>query len=185
MYSNINNFNPNIYNPLINNPMINPIKQFTPTLCLNQIEGYVPSKKFRDDTNTEWTLVKSSTDSTLDIPEPKSIQIVDYWNHEFPNIKTKLYVYIVEGIRQPRVETEQPTRILYQWFSTVWIPNFTPQMITDKEWLKANVYAAPISNSRISKLKAICHIEGDLGTQSQHEDKLITVEELNGTATRN
>ena len=173
------NLNSNNFNQPIANPFGNP-RIYNPSLCLNQIEGFLPIDKFIDDSNIEWQLVKRSSDSTVDIPDPKTLQIVDYWNHEFPNIKSKLYVYVVEGIRQPRIETEQPSRLLYQWFSTVFIPTFTPQMISDREWLKANVYAAPISNSRISKLKAICHIEGDMPSNKQ-KDKLIEVEELNGS----
>lgn len=165
----------------------NPLTTFVQsrnTLNLNQIEGFTPVDKFTDETNTEWSLVKSSSDSTVDIPSPKSMQIMDYWNHEFPNLKTKLYVYVVEGVRQPRVETEQPTKVLYQWFSTVFVPTFTPTMITEKEWLKANVYAAPVVNSRVSKLNAICHLDSNTNEpiQSKAEEKLIHVEELTNNA---
>ena len=52
-------------------------------------------------------------------------------------------------------------------------------MITPREWLKANVYAAPLTNARVSKLKAICHIEGSVEPE-KNEDKLLQVEELNG-----
>ena len=168
-----NNFTQN--NTLIPSPL--GVPQVRNMLGLNQIEGFKPVEKFTDDLNTHWTLVKSSADSTVDVPDPKSLQIIDYWNHEFPNLRSKLYVYVVEGIRQPRVETEQAARILYQWFSTVLVPTFSPQMITDREWLKANVYAAPLVNSRVSKLKAICKIDSDLPTSST-DDKLIKVEEL-------
>lgn len=170
--------NPYLTNALIPSPL--GTVQARSTLNLTQIENFIPIKKFTDDTNIEWSLVKSSTDSTVDIPDPKSIQIIDYWNHEFPNLKTKIYVYVVEGIKQPRVETEKPAMILYQWFSTVFVPNFTVQMITDKEWLKANVYAAPIINSRVSKLKAICHIDTVIDSNQNNEDRLLQVEELNG-----
>lgn len=169
----------NFANYLIQNPFSTNLStiQNRSTLGLNQIENFAPVQKFSDETNTEWTLVKSSTDSTVDIPDPKSMQVIDYWNHEFPGLKTKLYVYVVEGVRQPRVETEQPTKILYQWFSTVFVPTFTPQMITDKEWLKANVYAAPVINSRVGKLKAICKLE-DMPAADTKEEKLIKVEGL-------
>ena len=183
MFSN-NLFNTNINN-LIPSPLGSLNKQVVSTLGLNQISGFQPTQKFKDETNTEWTLVKCSSDSTVDIPDPKSMQIVDYWNHEFPNIKSKLYIYVVEGIRQPRVETEQASRILYQWFSTVYVHTFTPQMITDKEWLKANVYAAPIINGRVSKLCALCKVSGDVNSQVPTEDKLIDVSELNGNNTGN
>lgn len=173
-------------NGLLTNPfMTSPSNAIKNTLSLNQIEGFTPVQEFTDETNTKWSLVKSSLDSTIDIPDPKTLQIVDFWNHEFPNLKTKLYVYVVEGVRQPRVETEQPSRILYQWFSPVFVPTFTPQMISDKEWLKANVYAAPVVNARVSKLNAICHIKGSevyYGNVDVSNDKLLKVDELNGTS---
>lgn len=178
----------NAYSPLNNtqngvNTLIPSLNQFNPqqrtsSLCLNQIDGFEPTPRFTDNTNTEWSLVKSAFDSTVDIPDPKSMQIVDYWNHEFPGLKTKIYVYVVEGIRQPRVETEQPTRILYQWFSTVFIPTFTPAMIMDKEWLKANVYAAPVINARVAKLKSLCKLKDDVAAAPTEEGKLLHVDEL-------
>ena len=153
-----------------------------PSLELNQIQGFTPIKEFTDANNTKWHLVKASDDSTVDIPDPKSLQILDYWNHKFPNIQSNLYVYVVEGVRKPRVETEQPTKVLFQWFSTLWIPTFTPEMITNKEWLKANVYAASFIDTRLSKLNAICKVSNSKNT-SIEEDKLIKVEELDGRLT--
>ena len=181
----VNSANPMNPNALIPNPIVGLGKQAPNTLGLNQIENFQPVQKFVDDTNTEWTLVKSSFDSTVDIPDPKSIQLLHCWNHEFPNLKTKLYVYVVEGIRQPRVETEQASRILYQWFSPICIQNFNPQMITDKEWLKANVYAAKVTDVRVSILKAICHIDGEVNAPVATDDKLLQVEELNGNIAGN
>lgn len=165
--------NPNPYtlnNPLIPSPFSNPIQlnpnvptvvPQNPSLQLTQIQGFAPVEKFRDSTNTLWTLAKAASNSTVGIPDPKSIQIVDFWNHKFPrkDLSTEIYIYVVEGIKPPAVETEQPTRVLYQWFSTVPVFNFTPQMITDKEWLKANVYSAPIADSRMSKLLSLCKIQ--------------------------
>lgn len=187
----INQYNPLNINQATTSLLPNPLGSFTSTLpqatlCLNQIDNFKPATEFTDDTNLKWQLVKASSDSTVDIPDPKTLQIVDYWNHEFPGIKTKLYVYVVEGIKPPRVETEMPARVLYQWFSTVWVPTFTPQMITEKEWLKANVYAAPVTNSRVSKLKAICHLTDTMNVQTQkEEDKLLKVEEFaNGNSGR-
>ena len=131
-----------------------------PSLRLTQIEGFVPVEKFKDNSNTIWTLAKAASNSTVGIPDPKTVQIVDFWNHKFPkkDLSTEIYIYVVEGIKPPAVETEQPTRVLYQWFSTVPVFNFTPQMITEKEWLKANVYSAPVADSRISKLMALCRV---------------------------
>lgn len=171
-------------NTLLANPFVpvNPITlQMKSTLGLNQIDGFKPVEKFIDNTNTEWSLAKASNDSTVDIPDPKAIQITDFWNHEFPKPlkNAKLYVYVVEGIRQPRVETEQPTRVLYQWFSTIGLRDFTPAMISEKEWLKANVYSAPVVNARVSKLIALCQVPSATAMQNgTQEDKLIQVEEL-------
>ena len=175
------------YSPL-NQSLLPPITNFsdpvlTPknTLCLNQIADFEPIKQFTDDSNTTWVLSKSSSDSTIDVPDPANMQVVDYWNHEFPGIKSRIYIYVVEGIRQPRVETEQPSRIMYQWFSTVFVPTFTPQMITQREWLRANVYAAPVTQTRMSKLKALCKVSNTspfVGPPTK--DELITVKELTG-----
>jgi len=173
-------------NMLLSNPFTPMTLQVRNSLGLNQIEGFTPVSKFVDDTNTEWTLAKASNDSTVDIPDPKTLQITDFWNHEFPKPlkNTKLYIYVVEGIRQPRVETEQPTRVLYQWFSTTRIMDFTPAMISDKEWLKANVYSAPVISARVSKLNALCQVPSDsLAKSKEMEDKLIKVEELSNEDT--
>lgn len=150
-------------------------------LGLTQVEGFDPAKSFVDSAGTAWVLSKASFDSTKDVPDPKSVQITDYWNHEVPNIKQKVYIYVVEGVRVPRVETEQPSRIIYQWFSSVFIPKFDPTMITDREWLKANVYSAVLGDTRVSKLNALCKIkvEAKADSQQMQEDSLLKVEEMN------
>lgn len=163
------------------NSITNPVVRNT--LALNQIEGFTPVQTFTDSSNVGWSLSKSCFDSSKDIPDPKSIQITDYWNHEFPNIKTKLYIYVVEGIRQPRVETERPSKVLYQWFSPVFIPNFDPTMITDREWLKANVYVANIEDTRVSKLNALCHTNVCYNNDVDN-DKLLQIEGLSNGNTR-
>lgn len=159
------------------------IPAFAPkaVLGLTQINGYEPVKKFVDSAGISWDLLKSSSDSTRDIPDPKQVQITDYWNHEFPNIKQKVYVYVVEGIRIPRVETERPSKVLYQWFSSVFIPKFDPTMVTDREWMKANVYAAAIGDSRTSKLNAICRVQQETVNPAAEEpaNALLDVKELN------
>lgn len=168
-------------------PIQNYTDDFAPknSLCLNQIADFEPVKQFTDDNNTVWTLTKSSSDSTVDVPDPSIMQIVDYWNHEYPGIKTKLYIYVVEGIRKPRVETERPCHVLYQWFSTIFVPTFTPQMITQREWLRANVYTAPVNQTRMSKLKALCKISDSASfIGPPKRDELITVQELTGEADR-
>ena len=167
-------------NTLLPNPLgSNSLVQVKNTLNLTQIEGFLPIQEFTDTSNTKWNLVKSFQDSSIDIPDPKSIQIMNYWNHEFPNLKEKIYIYVVEGIKQPRVETEQPTRILYQWFSNLFVPTFNPQMISDKEWLKANVYAASVMDTRVSILQALCHIDTPVEVENNTTGKLLRVEGLN------
>lgn len=175
----LNNFNPY----LIPSPVLGQNTFARNTLSLNQIENFEPVKEFTDSSNTHWLLVKSSTDSSIEIPDPKSIQIVDYWNHAFPNIDEKLYVYSVEGIKQPRVETEQPTRINYQWFSLNYVPTFNPTMITEAEWRKANVYAAPIADTRLSKLYAFCKIKDVIPEPSKSELIKLNTGVNNGKST--
>lgn len=178
MLNNIANQDPLIKAPIVN-PAIPPIQ----TLMLNQIEGWEPVPEFTDSANVHWVLAKSASDSTRDIPDPKSVQFVGAWNHEhlMKFNSQKIYVYAVEAIRPPRVGTEQPAMLLYQWFSTVQM-NFNPSMITDREWLKANVYAAPLQDTRMSKLMAICKVQNASTEQTQNAqveaDKPIRVEEL-------
>ena len=168
----------NAYAQMLPNPFaaVQSLGQMRSALALNQIQGFEPVQSFKDESNTSWVLVKEASNSTIDIPDPKSLQIVDYWNHEFPGLKSKLYIYVVEGIKQPRVETEQPTRIMYQWFSTVFVPTFTPQMISEREWLKANVYAAPVLNARVSKLKALCKITDAPKPEPAQDERLLQVD---------
>ena len=157
-----------------------PVQQVA-LLNLTQIEGFEPVRKFTDETNTEWQLVKAYSDSTVDVPDPKGMQIVDYWDHRFIGLKedVPLFVYCVEGIRQPRVDTEQPSRIMYQWFSKMYVRDFNPQMVSEQEWRKANVYAAPVVNARVSKLNAFCHANATaLAAQEPAKEELIRVEGL-------
>lgn len=166
-------------NPLQNqlpNQLIPNIQQNLNTLNLTQIADFDPVKMFTDQTGAQWQLVKASFDSSIEIPDPKTIQIVNYWNHIFPNLeKQKVYLYVVEGIKQPRVETERPTRILYQWFSLVGLQQFTPQMISPNEWLKANVYASAIIDNRVSILNALCKVEQPQPTP-QNKGELIRID---------
>ena len=158
------------------------------TLNLNQVEGFDPVKTFTDQSNTEWSLVKAASNSTVGIPDPKSLQIVDYWNHAFPrkDLQNKLYIYVVEAIKQPLVETERPTKVLFQWFSPLFVPQFTPQMISQKEWLKANVYSAEVVDARISKLNALCKVGAEAQASAESDDRLLQVEGLsNGSSAGN
>ena len=161
----------------------NPFNQVTPnqpvinTLNLNQVKGIVPVKDFVDEMNVQWTLYKAATNSAVDIPSPKTVQVTDCWVHQYLGTDAKVYVYVVEGIRMPRVPTEQPSRILYQWYSEVYVQNFNHTMITDAEWLKANVYTAPGTNARMSKLTVFCPQPNNNGQQqSPVDNKPIFIE---------
>ena len=137
------------------------------TLGLRQLANFSITTCFQDSDGKTWKLVKSANDSSVEIPDTSLVQITDYWNHEFPNSNGKVFIYVVEGIKRPRIDTERPVRVLYQWFTTKNNPQFTPQIISANEWHRANVYTAPITDSRISKLSALCGIEvaGQLDTQ--------------------
>lgn len=171
-----------IPDPLIKQPF--PAQPIPPvqTLMLNQIEGWEPVEDFTDSDGVHWKLAKASTDSTVDVPDPKSIMVLNCWCAPFPrDLSQKLYLYAVEGLRPPRVATEQPSRILYQWFSTMQI-DFNPSMITQREWMKANVYAAPVRDSRPSKLMAMCKVRQEERqapkTAAQEEQGLLKIAEL-------
>ena len=175
--------------PLIKNPMLNQPIPPIQTLMLNQMEGFEPVQEFTDSANVKWVLAKAASDSTRDVPDPKTVQITSCWNHEFPaKLSPKIYVYAVEAIRPPRVATEQPSMLLYQWFSTVQV-DFNPSMITEREWLKANVYAAPLQDTRMSKLLAICKMQcqpaKDAPQAPAEEDKLIKVEGISNVGQGN
>ena len=165
---------------LLPNYFQQPVLPQMQSLGLNQVEGFAPVESFTDESNCKWTLAKAASNSTVGIPDPKSLQIVDFWNHAFPrkDLSSKLYVYVVEGIKQPQVATEQPMKVLYQWFSPVFVPQFTPQMISDQEWKKANVYAAPVVDARISKLNALCKVQGAPAADTEPAGKLLQVEGL-------
>ena len=182
-------FNPS-NNPYLNSPAFiqNPFGNVgivsKPTLQLKQIDNFNPVKEFIDNTNTKWVLIKSSTDSTIDIPNPKNIQIACYWCSEYPDdLNPKIYLYIVEGVKLPRVETETISRIMYQWFSIVPMFNFTPQMITDSEWLKANVYSAPVLDNKQSVINSICYIRKNSTQNIPTDNSLIKVDMLDGRTT--
>ena len=131
----------------------------TGILGLRQLANFNMTQSFQDSDGKQWKLVKSANDSSVDIPDPSFVQITDYWNHEFPNSSGKVFIYVVEGIKRPRIETERPVRVLYQWFSTKNNPQFNYQMISPNEWHRANVFTSPITDSRISKLSALYGIE--------------------------
>lgn len=145
---------------------------------LKQINGFEMVKSFQDSSGRQWKLVKSARDAGVEIPDPNFVQITDYWNHEFPDSAGKVFIYVVEGIKRPRTETEQPVMVLYQWFSTNNNPNFTPQMITLSEWYAANVYTSSVSDDRVSKLCALCKV-------SQQTRKALPEEDIDISLIRN
>lgn len=134
-------------------------QQAIPSLQLTQIDGFEPTAEFTDSNGTRWQLVKSANSGMSEIPDPQSVNITDYWNHEYPGSNGKVFIYVVEGVRVPKTNRETACNVLYAWFSTVDNKNFTPQMIKQSEWLMANVYASAITDSRVSKLKALCRVE--------------------------
>ena len=140
------------------------------TIGLTQIAGYKVPASFVDSNNVKWELVKDAFNSALSVPDPQQIYITDYWCHSFPSneLKERVYVYVVEGIKRPQTDTELPVGILYSWFSKKEVLNFTPAMITNPEWMRANVYSSNITNARVSKLKALCGIKEF--TQEQNSD---------------
>lgn len=143
----MNNINTDYINNLYN--------QNLPSLQLTQIDGFEPVQQFTDSSGQTWKLIKSANSGMCEIPDPRNLNIIDYWNHEHPS-SSKIFIYVVEGVRAPKTTRETACKVLYMWFSTVNNKSFTPQMIKPNEWLTANVYAAEITDARISKLKALC-----------------------------
>lgn len=155
-----------------NNPLLNNMNQTAnvngnipfdknnvQSLGLRQLMNFTIIPSFTDSDGKTWRLVKSANDSSVEIPDPRYVQVSDYWVHEFPNTSGKVFLYVVEGVKQPRNNGEKPVRVLYQWFSTKGVMTFNPQLITPQEWLRANVFTAPVTDSRLSKLSALCGIE--------------------------
>lgn len=148
-------------NQPINPTLLNNLyqSQTIPSLQLTQIDGFDPVPEFTDSNGTRWQLVKSANSGMSEIPDPQSVNITDYWNHEYPGSGGKVFIYVVEGVRVPKTNRETACNVLYSWFSTMDNKKFTPQMIKQSEWLMANVYASAITDSRVSKLKALCRVE--------------------------
>lgn len=144
--NNIPSINANILNSLANKP----------PLGLTQIKDVNMPVEFTDDAGAKWHIAKSYKDSSVEIPDPSLVSITRWWNHAHPASDGKVFIYVVEGIKRPRIDTEQPVMVLYQWFSTTNRPNFTPADITPAEWYNANVYTAGIIDSRVSQLNALC-----------------------------
>ena len=179
--ANIPNLNTNI--PNLNANLINSITaaQKQP-IGLTQFKDLNMPQSFTDDNGTKWKLAKSSKDSSVEIPDPAMVTLTRWWNHAHPLSNGKVYIYVVEGIKRPRIESENSVMVLYQWFSTVNRSNFTPNDITAAEWYNANVYTANIIDSRISQLRALCGLNQE---QKINVPNNNTIEELDINLIRN
>ena len=169
--------------PNLNTNLINSITaaQKQP-IGLTQFKDLNMPLSFTDDNGTKWKLAKSSKDSSVEIPDPAMVTLTRWWNHVHPLSNGKVYIYVVEGIKRPRIESENSVMVLYQWFSTVNRSNFTPNDITAAEWYNANVYTANIIDSRISQLRALCGLNQE---QKINVPNNNTIEELDINLIRN
>ena len=180
----INNQNITTANiPNLNTNLINSITaaQKQP-IGLTQFKDLNMPQSFTDDNGTKWKLAKSSKDSSVEIPDPAMVTLTRWWNHVHPLSNGKVFIYVVEGIKRPRIESENSVMVLYQWFSTVNRSNFTPNDITAAEWYNANVYTANIIDSRISQLRALCGITQEQKINTPNNN---TIEELDINLIRN
>lgn len=169
--------------PNLNTNLINSITaaQKQP-IGLTQFKDLNMPLTFTDDNGTKWKLAKSSKDSSVEIPDPAMVTLTRWWNHVHPLSNGKVFIYVVEGIKRPRIESENSVMVLYQWFSTANRSNFTPNDITAAEWYNANVYTANIIDSRISQLRALCGISQEQKINAPNNN---TIEELDINLIRN
>lgn len=144
---------------------------------LTQIKDLVMPAEFSDSAGNKWRMAKSSKDSSVEIPDPAMVSVTRWWNHVHPASDGKVYIYVVEGIKRPRTETESAVMVLYQWFSTTNRPNFVPAEITAVEWYSANVYTADIIDSRTSILNSLCGYVSSPKT----DEKSQKIEELDSS----
>lgn len=172
-----------LYNPsqatIPNTDIQVPKNVIQPSLGLRQIQGFEMSQAFKDSFGKLWKLVKSSTDTSVEIPDPQYLQVTDYWSHEFPGSNGKIFVYVVEGIKHPRESGVEKMCVLYQWFSTTDNKNFNPSMISQTEWHRANVYSTDLTDSKMSKLLALCNVSQDSKSQENSETKDNHIEDIN------
>ena len=178
--------NQNIANANIPNLNTNLINSITAAqkqpIGLTQFKDLNMPLSFTDDNGTKWKLAKSSKDSSVEIPDPAMVTLTRWWNHVHPLSNGKVYIYVVEGIKRPRIESENSVMVLYQWFSTANRSNFTPNDITAAEWYNANVYTANIIDSRISQLRALCGMNQEQKINAPNNN---TIEELDINLIRN
>ena len=178
----INNQNITANIPNLNTNLINSITAQKQPIGLTQFKDLNMPQAFTDDNGTKWKLAKSSKDSSVEIPDPAMVTLTRWWNHVHPMSNGKVYIYVVEGIKRPRIESENSVMVLYQWFSTVNRSNFTPNDITAAEWYNANVYTANIIDSRISQLRALCGMNQEQKINAPNSN---TIEELDINLIRN
>ena len=179
----INNQNITTANiPNLNTNLINSITAQKQPIGLTQFKDLNMPQAFTDDNGTKWKLAKSSKDSSVEIPDPAMVTLTRWWNHVHPMSNGKVFIYVVEGIKRPRIESENSVMVLYQWFSTVNRSNFTPNDITAAEWYNANVYTANIIDSRISQLRALCGMNQEQKINAPNSN---TIEELDINLIRN
>lgn len=168
--------------PNLNANLINSITAQKQPIGLTQFKDLNMPLTFTDDNGTKWKLAKSSKDSSVEIPDPAMVTLTRWWNHVHPMSNGKVFIYVVEGIKRPRIESENSVMVLYQWFSTANRSNFTPNDITPAEWYNANVYTASIVDSRISQLRALCGMNQE---QKINVPNNNTIEELDINLIRN
>lgn len=168
--------------PNLNANLINSITAQKQPIGLTQFKDLNMPLSFTDDNGTKWKLAKSSKDSSVEIPDPAMVTLTRWWNHVHPMSNGKVFIYVVEGIKRPRIESENSVMVLYQWFSTVNRSNFTPNDITAAEWYNANVYTASIIDSRISQLRALCGLNQEQKINAPNNN---TIEELDINLIRN
>lgn len=113
------------------------------TLYLRQIKGFEPPKQMRINESV-WTLRKDARDSSVDIPNPQQIQWIGGDIVQCHNASSETYIYYAYGIKQPRANTyEKPVNVLFVWFNDKQVAQFNPSIISDSDWMRANVYTSP------------------------------------------
>lgn len=140
---------------------------------LSQLKDKDPIKEIVDDLGIHFKLVKSAYDSSTSIPNPALVYFFDWWDKEYPGTNGQVYCYACMGIKRPVTDTEKPSLVIYTWYSTVGDKNFTPASITQQEWLRANVYAAPLPEWRMPIFNTLCGIKQT--PEQSLEDTLISL----------
>jgi hypothetical protein len=146
---------------------------YSSTRVLSQLKGVEPVKEITTDDNITFKLVKSAFDSSIGIPDPTQVFFTDAWCKEYPNTNGSVWCYCCQGIKRPSSNTEKPTLVLYTWFSTQGDPSFNPSTITRDDWLRACVYAYPLSNHRNAIFNGLCGVSS--APKQSFEESLISL----------